>query len=197
MLAFRRTHTIDPGQGDMQMQERTLVIIKPDAYKRGLTGAILARFEQRGLTLEEIRVSHDEHEILEDHYPRSEEWLSTVGGKTLTDYAKLGISAKEQLGTDDPAEIGRTVRKWLVEFMLSGPVVPMVLSGNRAIETVRKIVGHTLPVMAVPGTIRGDYSSDSADLANDELRPVLNLVHASGDPEEAAREIKLWFPELG
>ncbi|MGH3972931.1 MAG: nucleoside-diphosphate kinase, partial [Pseudonocardiaceae bacterium] len=82
-------------------------------------------------------------------------------------------------------------------FMLSGPVVPMVLSGNRAIETVRKIVGHTLPVMAVPGTIRGDYSSDSADLANDELRPVLNLVHASGDPDEAAREIKLWFPELG
>ncbi|MGH3975362.1 MAG: nucleoside-diphosphate kinase, partial [Pseudonocardiaceae bacterium] len=139
------------------MQERTLVIIKPDAYKRNLTGAILARFEQRGLTLEQIRVSHDEREILEDHYPRNEEWLSTVGGKTLADYDKLGISARDRLGTDDPVEIGRTIRKWLVGFMLSGPVVPMVLSGNRAIETVRKIVGHTLPVMAVPGTIRGDY----------------------------------------
>lgn len=179
------------------MQERTLVIIKPDAYQRGLTGAILARFEQRGLVVEAIRVSRDEHEILEEHYPRTEEWLSTVGGKTLTDYAKLGISAKDRLGTDDATEIGRTVRKWLVKFMLSGTVVPMVISGNRSIETIRKIIGHTLPVMATPGTIRGDYSSDSPDLANDELRPVLNLVHASGDPDEAAREIKLWFPELG
>ncbi len=179
------------------MQERTLVIVKPDAYQRGLTGAILARFEQRGLVAEAIRLSRDEQEILEEHFQRTEEWLSTVGGKTLADYAKLGISAKDRLGTDDATEIGRTVRKWLVKFMLSGPVVPMVISGNRAIETVRKIVGHTLPVMAAPGTIRGDYSSDSADLANDELRPVLNLVHASGDPDEAAREIKLWFPELG
>ncbi|MBO0827953.1 MAG: hypothetical protein J2P24_09240 [Streptosporangiales bacterium] len=72
----------------------------------------------------------------------------------------------------------------------------MVLSGNRAIETVRKLVGNTLPVAAAPGTIRGDYSSDSADLANDQSRPVRNLIHASGDPEEAAREIKLWFPGL-
>jgi nucleoside-diphosphate kinase len=178
------------------MHERTLVIIKPDAYERGLTGAILARLEQRGLTLEAVRVSSDEADIVGEHYPRSEEWLSAVGGKTLADYATLGVSAKERLGTDDPLEIGRKVRGWLTEFMLSGPVVPMVISGNRAIETVRKIVGHTLPVAAAPGTIRGDYSSDSPDLANEELRPVMNLVHASGDPEEAAREIGLWFPDL-
>jgi nucleoside-diphosphate kinase len=50
--------------------------------------------------------------------------------------------------------------------------------------------------MAAPGTIRGEYSSDSPDLANEEQRPVRNLVHASGDPEEAEREIALWFPEL-
>jgi nucleoside-diphosphate kinase len=179
------------------MQERTLVIIKPDAYKRGLTGVILARLEQRGLVLEAIRVSRGESQIIEEHYPRTQEWLATVGGKTLADYAKLGVSAQDRLGTEDPAEIGRTIRGWLTEFMLSGPVVPMVIGGNRAIETVRKVVGHTLPVMAAPGTIRGDFSSDSADLANDELRPILNLVHASGDPDEAAREIKLWFPEFG
>jgi nucleoside-diphosphate kinase len=179
------------------MQERTLVIVKPDAYQRGLTGDILARLEQRGLVLEAIRVSAGEKEIVEDHYPRSQEWLATVGGKTLDDYAKLGVSAQERLGTDDAVEIGQMVRRWLTEFMLSSPVVPMVLSGNRAIETVRKVVGHTLPIMAAPGTIRGDYSSDSPDLANEEKRPVQNLVHASGDPAEAAREIKLWFPELG
>ena len=178
------------------MQERTLVIVKPDAYERGLTGVILARLEQRGLVVEAMRVSKNETEIIEDHYPRSDEWLSTVGNKTLDDYAKLGIPAKDRLGTADAVEIGRMVRSWLTEFLLSRPVVPMVISGNRAIETVRKIVGPTLPVAAAPGTIRGDYSSDSPDIANEEQRPVKNLVHASGDQEEAAREIKLWFPDL-
>ncbi|HEV2372238.1 MAG TPA: nucleoside-diphosphate kinase [Streptosporangiaceae bacterium] len=178
------------------MQERTLVIVKPDAYQRGLTGVILARLEQRQLVVEAIRVSRNEKGIIEDHYPRSAEWLEIVGSKTLEDYARLGVSAKERLGTDSAVEIGQMVRNWLTQFLLSAPVVPMVVSGNRAIETVRKIIGATLPVAAAPGTIRGDFSSDSPDLANSEQRPVMNLVHASGDPEEAAREIALWFPEL-
>lgn len=178
----------------VNMQERTLVIVKPDAYARRLTGEIIARFEQCGLFLERIRLSNSEPELVENHYPRDDEWLRTVGGKTLMDYDNLGISALEKLGTDDATEIGVMVRKWLVDFMRSGPLVPMVLSGNRAIEVVRKITGHTLPVAAAPGTIRGDYSSDSADLANEETRPIRNLLHASGDPAEAAREIKLWFP---
>ncbi len=172
------------------------MIVKPDAYVRGLTGVILARFEQRGLTIEEIRISRGETEIVQDHYPRSEEWLQAVGNKTLDDYAKLGVSACERLGTDDPIEIGRMVRNWLTEFLLSAPIVPMVIAGNRAIETVRKLVGSTLPVAAAPGTIRGDFSSDSPDIANEEQRPVKNLVHASGDLEEAVREIKLWFPDM-
>ncbi len=179
------------------MRERTLVIVKPDAYQRGLTGVVLARLEQRGLVVEAMRVSKNETEIIEDHYPRSQEWLTAVGDKTLADYAKLGISAQDRVGTDDPIQIGRMVREWLTEFLLSGPVVPMVISGNRAIETVRKIIGNTLPVAAAPGTIRGDFSSDSPDIANEQRRPVKNLVHASGDADEAAREIKLWFPEFG
>lgn len=176
------------------MLEKTLVILKPDAYTRGLTGEIIARFERGGLKVEQIRISRGEDAIIDDHYPRDEGWLGAVGGKTLADYEKLGYSAQEKLGTTDAVAIGQQVRTWLVEFMKSAPLVPMVLSGNRAIETVRKLVGNTLPVAANPGTIRGDYSSDSADLANEELRPVRNLIHASGDPEEAAREIKLWFP---
>lgn len=178
------------------MHERTLVIVKPDAYERGLAGVILARLEQRGLRVEAMRVSRNEKETVEDHYPRSQEWLAIVGGKTLEDYANRGMSTMDSLGTQDAVEIGRMVRTWLTEFLLSAPMVPMVISGNRAIETVRKIVGNTLPVAAAPGTIRGDYSSDSPDLANEERRPVRNLIHASGDPEEAEREIALWFPEL-
>lgn len=179
------------------MHERTLVIIKPDAYERSLTGEVITRFERAGLRLEQTRVSRGEGAIIEDHYPRDEEWLSTVGNKTLADYEKLGFSPRDKLGTDDPVAIGQQVRSWLVGFLNSGALVPMVWSGNRAIETVRKLIGNTLPVAAAPGTIRGDYSSDSPDLANEELRPVHNLIHASGDPEEAARELKLWFPSLG
>ena len=87
------------------------------------------------------------------------------------------------------------VKGWLVEYMASGPVLVGVLRGNRCVEVVRKLVGATLPVLAAPGTIRGDLSVDSPDLANAERRPIRNLVHASGDVEEAEREIAVWFPD--
>ncbi len=183
-------------RGTRPVIEKTLVILKPDAYALGLTGNIIARFERAGLKLEQIRVSVGENETLDNHYPRDNDWLSSVGEKTLSDYAKIGRSVKEQLGTEDAVEIGQIIRRWLIDFMQSGPVVPMVLSGNRAVEKVRKLVGSTLPIMADPGTIRGDYSSDSADIANSEGRPVHNLIHASGDVDEAARELQLWFPGL-
>jgi nucleoside-diphosphate kinase len=176
--------------------EKTLVILKPDAYALNLTGEIISRFERCGLTLEQIRVSTGEVNMLERHYPRDDAWLSSVGTKTLADYQKAGLSAQDQIGTGDAVEIGKIIRTWLIQFMKSGPVVPMVISGNRAVEKVRKLVGHTLPIMADAGTIRGDYSSDSAELANTEGRSVHNLVHASGDSAEAARELELWFPDL-
>ncbi len=71
----------------------------------------------------------------------------------------------------------------------------IVVEGNHAIDVVRKMIGHTLPYMAAPGTIRGDYSTDSPpDLANKEKRAIRNLVHASDSPpESAAREISYWF----
>jgi nucleoside-diphosphate kinase len=178
------------------VQESTLVIVKPEAYARGLTGIILARLQQRGLVLEAIRVSRSEVKIIEEHYPRTESWLASVGNKTLQEYQRLGIPARDSSGTDDPIAIGRSVHDWLTEYLLSGPLVPMVLSGYGAIDTVRKLVGNTIPVLAEPGTIRGDYSSDSAIAANREKRAVRNIVHASGDLDEAVREIKLWFPEL-
>lgn len=74
----------------------------------------------------------------------------------------------------------------LKEFMTSGPLVAAILSGDRAIEVVRALVGATDGRVATPGTIRGDYS-----LSNRE-----NLVHASDSVESAKREIGLWFPDL-
>lgn len=177
------------------MSEKTLVIIKPDAYERGLTGTILERFERRGLALEDIRVSRDEEDLVAQHYPLSEDWLAVVGQKSLDEHNRLGLAPKHYLGTEDPVEIGRMVHHWLQDYLLSAPMVPMILSGSQAISTVRQLVGYTIPVDAAPGTIRGDFSSDSAFAANKEHRAVRNVVHASGDEEEAAREIELWFPK--
>ena len=92
-------------------------------------------------------------------------------------------------------EIGTQVKAWLVDFITSGPIVFVVLEGNHEVQIVRKLVGDTIRAYADPGTIRGDFAMDSTDWANAERRPVKNLIHASGNVEEASAEIALWFPE--
>lgn len=176
--------------------ERTLVILKPDAVERRLIGEVLGRFEKTGLDVVGLRRERADQGRVREHYPSDDAWLGTVGQKTLDDYERQGIDAQATLGTSDPVAIGKQVKEWLVDFLTSGDVVVAVVEGNRAIEAVRKIVGNTLPVLAAPGSIRGDFSTDSPDLANAEARPVRNLIHASGDQAEASRELALWFPEL-
>ena len=126
-------------------------------------------------------------------YPKEERWIRRLGEKTLGTYEKYGYSAKEEVGTEDPLEIGTQVRKWIVDYMVSAPLVKMVVQGTHAIDMVRKIAGATIPSVADMGTIRGDFSADSPALANKEKRAVMNLIHASETPEEAAHEINLWF----
>ncbi len=175
--------------------ERTLVVIKPDAVQRGLVGKILARFERAGLRLTALKMLRAPRELLERHYPDREDFLRTIGEKTKEAFGAYGLDVREHMGTDDPREIGAQVREWLVDFMASGPVVAAVVEGVHAVSAVRKLVGGTLPVFAEPGTIRGDFSTDSPTLANLERRPVRNLVHASGTVEEAEFEVRLWFRE--
>jgi len=173
--------------------ERSLVILKPDAVARRLVGEIISRFEKAGLRIVGLKMVKASAEQIERFYPSSEEWLKSVGTKLLKAYQELGISPRERLGTDDPVAVGKMVKKKLVEYMTSGPIVVMVLEGNRAVEVVRKLVGPTSPHSAPPGTIRGDYSIDSPDLAAEEGRAVYNLVHASDSASEAEREIRFWF----
>lgn len=175
--------------------EETFVMIKPDGVQRRLVGRILSRFEDVGLTIKAMKWMVASRELVARHYPDSEEWLRTVGEKTLTSYREYGLDPLPAMGTTDPLKIGRQVKAWLVDFITSGPVVVMVLEGNHAVQIVRKIVGHTIPAFADSGTIRGDFAVDSPDWANAEQRPVKNLVHASGNVEEAKAEIALWFPE--
>jgi nucleoside-diphosphate kinase len=176
-------------------EEKTVVIVKPDGVKRGLTGEIVRRIEQRGLKVIALKMFWATHEQMDAHYPKDREWITGLGKNTARAYEeyKLEQTLQADFGTEDLYEIGKNVRAWLVEYMTSAPLVKMVVSGLHAIPMVRKIVGNTLPSFAEMGTIRGDFSIDSPALANAEKRAVHNLVHASGNAEEAANEIQLWF----
>lgn len=176
------------------MLERTLVVIKPDGVMRGLSGEILARFEKVGLKLVAAKLLTAHQELAEKHYPsdRVELWKG-IGQKTLDNYQEMGMDVAERMGTADPHEIGKIVRVWLLKYLMEGPVFAFVLEGPHAVELVRKICGHTLPLKAAPGTIRGDFSFDSSFTANSAQRPIKNLMHASGNKEEADYEIPLWF----
>ena len=84
--------------------------------------------------------------------------------------------------------IGKPFYEPLVEFMMSGPIVAIVSSGNRVIEGFRSLAGVTDPTVAAPGTIRGDLARDQG------TKVVQNIVHGSDSPESAAREIQIFFP---
>lgn len=176
-------------------EERTLVLVKPDGVKRGLIGDIIHRFEQRGLKVIALKMIWAAREEMDKHYPKDEAWTRRLGEKTHKTYEKYGYDLEGELGTTDLLEIGKMVRGWLLDFMTTGPVVKMVVQGVHAVDMVRKIAGVTMPYMADMGTIRGDYSVDSAAAANKEKRAVHNILHASETPEEAKHEIANWFAE--
>lgn len=174
-------------------QERTVVLIKPDGVKRGLIGDIIHRLEQRGLKIIALKMIQTAREQVDGHYPKDQKWIRRLGEKSLGTYQKYGVDPVEAIGTEDPDEIGKMVRGWIVDFMVSGPLVKMVVEGVHAVDMVRKLCGNTLPNLAEMGTIRGDYSVDSPALANSDKRAVHNLIHASETSEEAEHELDFWF----
>jgi nucleoside-diphosphate kinase len=173
--------------------ERTYVMIKPDGVQKGLIGEIIKRFEQRDLKIVALEMFQPTHELIDNHYPKDEAWITRLGTKTLATYEKYNISPVDAVGTNKAEEIGPMVRKWLIDYMTSAPLVKMVVEGAHAVDMVRKIAGPTMPYLAEMGTIRGDYSADSPAIANSEKRSVMNIIHASETPAEAAHEIKHWF----
>ncbi|WKX70313.1 nucleoside-diphosphate kinase [Streptomyces sp. P1-3] len=136
------------------MTQRTLVLLKPDAVRRGLVGEIVGRIERKAnwsITALELRTL--DRGTLEQHYAE---------------------------------HVGRPFYEPLMEFMASGPVVALVVEGERVIEGVRVLAGPTDPIQAPSGTIRGDFGTITRE----------NLVHASDSEESAQREIKIFFPGL-
>lgn len=174
--------------------ERTILIVKPDAVRRALIGEILGRVEKMGLKVIGLKMVRPTRSHIDEFYPKSKEWISRLGGKTLKTYEEYQLNPKKELGTDNPYEIGKKVRSWILDTWMAGaPVVAVVIEGVHAITNVRGLIGSTMPTFAQPGTIRGDYSIDSAAIANLVGRAVKNLVHASENPEEAKHEVNHWF----
>jgi nucleoside-diphosphate kinase len=133
--------------------ERTLILVKPDGFARGLTGEIISRFERKGLRLVALRQMQMDTALAQRHYAEHE---------------------------------GKPFYGELVEYTTSGPLVAMVLEGERAVEAARQVIGATDPLQASPGSIRGDFAVQVGQ----------NMVHGSDSPESAAREVGLFFPEF-
>ena len=146
-----------------ELRERTLVVLKPDAIVRGLVGRIIQRFEDASLKIVGVKMREIDADFTRKHYFDLEERL------------------------------GKAVYDTTAAFMQRGPVVALVVEGDDAVATVRKIVGSTYPNDAQPGSIRGDFAHQSKAAANATGKAVANLVHASGNREEAAYEVDLWF----
>jgi nucleoside-diphosphate kinase len=133
---------------------RTLILVKPDAFERGLTGEVLARFERKGLRIVGLRHMTMDRGLAGRHYAEHE---------------------------------GKSFYGELVDFITSGPLVAMVLEGYEAVIAARQVIGATNPLEAAPGSIRGDYALEVGQ----------NMVHGSDSNDSAAREVALFFPELG
>ncbi len=170
--------------------EKTFVLIKPDGVQRALMGKIIGRFEDAGLRITAMKMTMADKELAAKHYVDDVAWLEDVGKKSIASYEAKGIKV-----SDTAEQIGRKIRGYLMDYLTMGPVVAMVVEGNEALSIVRKIVGSTAPSKADPSTLRGMYAIDSYQLADEQKRPVHNLIHTSDSLETAEKEIGLWFEE--
>src|SRR3989344_3322180 len=178
------------------MVERTLIIIKPDALKRGLVGKIIETFENVGLKLMTAKMLKPSADVIKNHYPGTSEWIREMGEKTLTSFKQSGSNIMEMFKTEDPNKLGQFVYVRLIKYWMEGPIIVMVWQGPNAITVARKLRGHTIPALATPGTLHAQFSFDSSPLSASLGRVVKTFIHASGSVEEAEREIKYWFPKM-
>ncbi len=170
-------------------EERTLVILKPDAVQRALIGEIIMRYERLGLKLVGLKMMVPSSAQVEEHYTLDPEWRRVTGEKTIASYKSRGLTPP----SEDPLEITAKILNNLKSYMTAGPVIAMVWEGAHAVELVRKVTGGTEPRGAAIGTIRGDFVVDSYIMADTDNRAVRNLIHGSGSVEEANMEIPHWF----
>lgn len=146
--------------------ERTLIILKPDTIQRGIIGEIITRFERAGLKIIAMKMVAPDELHFHKHY----EGISNL----ITRW-------------------GEDIYSVTLKQMTETPVIAFVLEGIEAVDHVRKMVGTTDPKDSAPGTIRGDYTHITRAYSNPIGATLPNILHASGNTEEAEKEIELWF----
>ena len=167
------------------MIEQTLVLFKPDAVQRGIVGEILSRFEKVGLKIVALKMLNAKEEQLAEHYFKDDDWLIEKG---------KGIIKNKGYPKDyDPKKAGQEILDGNIKDMMISPIIAMILEGHNAVKVVKKLVGPTNVEEAMPGTIRGDYSHDTYGLANVSDRPILTVIHCTGEKGEEKKEIPIWF----
>jgi len=152
----------------MSKIERTLILFKPDAVQRGVVGEILTRFERVGLKIIGTKMIAPDEAHYHKHYEEIGQVITRRGEATFNN---------------------------VLQMMNEGPVIAMVLEGVEAVELVRKLVGSTEPKSSAPGTIRGDFSHMSYGYGDEKGMGIPNLIHASGDLDDAKKEIPHWFAD--
>ena len=147
--------------------EKTFILLKPDALKRGLVEPILSMFEEAELhIIQSKRVIVTQDKII-NHYKEVIERLDLPHFQgAILDF----FEGKEVL-------------------------IAIVQSEEDTVSKVRSLIGATDPKKAEPHTVRGLYGIDSFELANAEKRMIQNLIHASDSLESAQFETQLWFED--
>ena len=171
-------------------KERTLVIIKPDGIQRALIGEILSRFERTGLKFIAMKFLVPVADQCWKHYNKDEAWFLLKGQRIVEDRTAHGLPIEKEV-----LDYGKDIIQANVQYFTSGPALAFVIEGNQSVAIVKKLVGGTEPTTSDVGTIRGDLTVDSYALSSIDSRAVRNLIHCSDSPEEAEREIPLWFTE--
>lgn len=171
-------------------KERTFVMIKPDGVQRALVGEVIKRYERTGLKLVGLKICLADEKKLWEHYGKDDVWFLKKGTKIVEDKKANNLPV-----TKEAIEYGKDIIGQLVKFMTSGPVVQMVWEGNQAAAVVVKLTGTTEPATSDVGTIRGDLTIDSYEIAAVDDRAVRNLIHCSESAAEAQRELAIWFTD--
>lgn len=170
------------------VKERSFVLIKHDGVQRSLIGEIIKRIERTGLKIVGMKMFVPDRDRAIVHYGKDDAWCEEKGQRIVDNLKKEG-----KLPEKTAVEYGREIVEALLKYITLGPVVAMVIEGNQSVGIVKKLVGGTEPLTSDVGTIRGDLTVDSYDASNMNGRAVRNLIHCTDKPEEAQKEIDIWF----
>lgn len=170
--------------------QRSLVLLKPDAIQRSLIGEVITRIERTGLKIVAMKLILATRAQVVDHYHKDDAWFLKKGTKIVEDRKANGLPIEKEA-----IDYGKQIIEQNVAFMTSGPVLALIAQGNEAPAVIKKITGGTEPATSDVGTIRGDFTVDSYEHAGVTGRAVRNILHCSENVEDAEREIKVWFTD--